>query len=112
MKNRFTLKSAMAGFALVALCALSSITESHAQEEKQFNFSVALNSDQFFGFYPTFQGSYGFSDKAQSPFMVFTGEAVPEQAGATGLSSALEQTSKLEKACRSILKSDSWVETC
>jgi hypothetical protein len=39
-----------------------------AQEEKEFNFSVALNSDQFFGFYPTFQGSYGFSDKAQLTF--------------------------------------------
>lgn len=42
--------------------------KANAQEEKQFNFSVALNSDQFFGFYPTFQGSYGFSDKTALTF--------------------------------------------
>ncbi|WPR74202.1 DUF6733 family protein [Algoriphagus sp. NG3] len=68
MKNRFTLKSAMQVSLLVALCALSSISETFAQEEKQFNFSVALNSDQFFGFYPTFQGSYGFSEKTALTF--------------------------------------------
>jgi hypothetical protein len=56
----------MISMALVA--GLMITTGVFAQEEKQFNFSVALNSDQFFGFYPTFQGSYGFSDKAQLTF--------------------------------------------
>lgn len=51
---------------LVSLLLLSEMAL--AQEEKEFNFSVSLNSDQFFGFYPTFQGAYGFSDKAQLTF--------------------------------------------
>jgi hypothetical protein len=68
MKNRFTFTRASMFYLLVALCSLSSIQDSQAQEAKQFNFSVALNSDQFFGFYPTFQGSYGFSDKTALTF--------------------------------------------
>ncbi|MFQ3577367.1 MAG: DUF6733 family protein [Cytophagales bacterium] len=32
-------------------------------EEKPMNFSVNLNSDAFFGFYPSFGGSYSISDK-------------------------------------------------
>lgn len=49
-------------------CLLLSPEISFAQQEKEFNFSVALNSDQFFGFYPTFQGSYGSPEKAQLTF--------------------------------------------
>lgn len=68
MKNKFIFERARTVFILTAFCALLSIQNSQAQEEKQFNFSVALNSDQFFGFYPTFQGSYGFSDRTTLTF--------------------------------------------
>lgn len=65
-KSVTNLTKAMAISAIVftALCAAPAM----AQEEKQFNFSATLNSDQFFGFYPTFQGSYGVSDKTALTF--------------------------------------------
>lgn len=54
---------------VMLLVSLMIFTEkSFAQEEKEFNFSVTLNSDQFFGFYPAFQGSYGFTDKTALTF--------------------------------------------
>ena len=69
MKNWFTLKPSLQKTLLaMSIGFLITIQSAFAQEEKQFNFSVALNSDQFFGFYPTFQGSYGFSDKAALTF--------------------------------------------
>ncbi len=69
MKNLFKNKLKIKNIFVIALGFLLAGTNlSIAQEEKQFNFSVALNSDQFFGFYPTFQGSYGFSDKAALTF--------------------------------------------
>lgn len=45
-------------FLLVAI-AFSLGTNVLRSQEKQFDFGVSLNSDTFFGFYPTFQGSYG-----------------------------------------------------
>ncbi|QYH39772.1 hypothetical protein GYM62_13625 [Algoriphagus sp. NBT04N3] len=68
MKRRLSLRSAIAGLAMAAILLLSGINKAQAQEEKEFNFSASLNSDQFFGFYPTFAGSYGFSDKASFTF--------------------------------------------
>ncbi|GMQ25214.1 hypothetical protein Aoki45_18960 [Algoriphagus sp. oki45] len=69
MKNWLQFKPRGIKFSLAVLSAfILSLGTTLAQEEKQFNFSVALNSDQFFGFYPTFQGSYGFSDKAALTF--------------------------------------------
>lgn len=57
------------GLAIVAIALMTLFSSAAmAQEEKQFNFSATLNSDQFFGFYPTFQGSYGVSDKTAFTF--------------------------------------------
>lgn len=60
-KSKYILLLFLASFLLSSEMAF-------AQEEKEFNFAVALNSDQFFGFYPTFQGSYGSPEKAQLTF--------------------------------------------
>jgi hypothetical protein len=69
MKNQLNFKpKKLKLFFLVAAVLVFGITQTKAQEKKEFNFSVGLNSDQFFGFYPTFQGSYGFSNKAQLTF--------------------------------------------
>ena len=69
MKNLFNSRpNGLKSILILALGLILNANLAFAQEEKQFNFSVALNSDQFFGFYPTFQGSYGFSDKAQFTF--------------------------------------------
>lgn len=38
------------------------------EEETPFSFSVSLNSDQFFGFYPFFQGAYSMSDQMDFTF--------------------------------------------
>ncbi len=39
-----------------------------AQDDDKFSFDVSLNSDQFFGFYPFFQGAYSLSDKTDFTF--------------------------------------------
>jgi hypothetical protein len=67
MRKSITNSTKGLAFVVIAFMTLFS-SAALAQEEKQFNFSAALNSDQFFGFYPTFQGSYGFSDKAAFTF--------------------------------------------
>lgn len=50
---------------LALLCFYNPI---QAQEEKDMSFSFTLNSDQFFGFYPFFQGGVGVSDKVDFTF--------------------------------------------
>ncbi len=68
MKNKFNqnlIKISLFGFLLIFGLGVSS---SFAQSEKEFDFGVTLNSDQFFGFYPTFQGSYGVSDQTAFTF--------------------------------------------
>jgi hypothetical protein len=53
---------------LLGLIILCLGTTLHAQEDKDMSFTVTLNSDQFFGFYPFFQGGYGLSDKVDFTF--------------------------------------------
>ncbi len=57
MKNKFTIKSIIKASVLVAVIFSTSLVAS--AQDKEFDFSATLNSDQFFGFYPTFAGSYG-----------------------------------------------------
>lgn len=68
MKNQFKMKLKVFCLILAGYSLLTYSNEAAAQEEKEFNFSATLNSDQFFGFYPTFAGSYSFSDKASFTF--------------------------------------------
>ena len=69
MENLLKFKpSIIYSFLIVCLSYLLTTNYSIAQEKKDFNFTVGLNSDQFFGFYPSFQGSYGFSNKTQLTF--------------------------------------------
>ncbi len=39
-----------------------------AQDDDKFSFDVSLNSDQFFGFYPFFQGAYSLSETSAFTF--------------------------------------------
>lgn len=58
-------------FLVLALCLVvwALPQSAKAQEaERKFSFDVTLNSDQFFGFYPFFAGSYGMSDKLDFTF--------------------------------------------
>jgi hypothetical protein len=67
MKNRFTKLGAGLMLAGIMFLAFPS-HESMAQDEEKFSFDVSLNSDQFFGFYPFFQGAYSVSDKVDFTF--------------------------------------------
>jgi len=53
-----------------AVFSMLFITRASAQEggEDNFSFSVSLNSDQFFGYYPFFQGSYSMGESADFTF--------------------------------------------
>ena len=67
MKNSLTMiawRSLLCG-ALFLFCFTHTAT---AQEESKFSFDVSLNSDQFFGFYPFFQGAYQLNDKTAFTF--------------------------------------------
>jgi len=69
MKRRLNFKPIhLKGFLVLALSCFLITNFSVAQEKKDFNLTIGLNSDQFFGFYPSFQGSYGFSNKTQLTF--------------------------------------------
>jgi len=50
------------------LLFLFAINTSKAQDEKKFDFAVGVNTDQFFGLYTTFQGSYGAPGKTAFTF--------------------------------------------
>lgn len=65
MKNTYFNALSCASLFLVAL-----LFQSHnaTAQEKTFDFGVSLNSDTFFGFYPTFQGSYGDPEKVLLTF--------------------------------------------
>lgn len=67
MKNRNTAISNTKLLLTLSLTLIFSFIAS-AQDGKKFDFGVSLNSDTFFGFYPTFQGSYGEEDKAKLTF--------------------------------------------
>lgn len=68
MKNKLQIKLASLVLTLLGLLSYSQQNVALAQGEKEFSFSTTMNSDQFFGFYPTVAGSYGFSDKASLTF--------------------------------------------
>ena len=77
---------------LVFLLAISTsnaqeITPEKESEEKKFNFAVGINTDQFFGLYTTFQGSYGAPKKQPLPFTEYIGLVDQDEIGETGLSS-------------------------
>jgi hypothetical protein len=67
MNNNFTnlLKE---GLVLSIMLLALSTTSLIAQDDEKFSFDVSLNSDQFFGFYPFFQGAYSLSDKTDFTF--------------------------------------------
>lgn len=66
MKTLFTslLRITLTIFFVFAL----TIAPASAQEDDKFSFDVSLNSDQFFGFYPFFQGAYAVSDNTDFTF--------------------------------------------
>jgi hypothetical protein len=72
MKNNFT-NLLKGGTVLGVMLMVLSMTSVMAQEEEEeeaddFTFNVTLNSDQFFGFYPVFQGGYSISEKTDFTF--------------------------------------------
>nr|WP_245531115.1 DUF6733 family protein [Belliella baltica] len=68
MKNRFT-SMITKTFVMTMLCAALTYSPSFAQEEDdKFSMTVTLNSDQFFGFYPFFSGSYNLNEKVDLTF--------------------------------------------
>ncbi|MEM9886617.1 MAG: DUF6733 family protein [Bacteroidota bacterium] len=67
MKKRFTQLSMCCIFSILLLLVFT--RELTAQEEAaNFSFAVSLNSDQFFGFYPFFQGAYSVNDNVDFTF--------------------------------------------
>ncbi len=67
MKKVFT--TIRLSFSIVLMATLCHFNgHLNAQEESKFSFDVSLNSDQFFGFYPFFQGSYDLSEKSAFTF--------------------------------------------
>lgn len=67
MKNSLTI-FAWKGLLLAMLFHFSFVDTVSAQEDSKFSFNVSLNSDQFFGFYPFFQGAYSLSEKTDFTF--------------------------------------------
>jgi len=67
MKNNFT-NLLKGGTVLCLMLMVLSMTSLMAQDEDKFSFNVALNSDQFFGFYPQFQGYYSINEKTDFTF--------------------------------------------
>jgi hypothetical protein len=66
MKNILTNYPKFLCVAALIIASLS-LSTANAQEEKS-SFKVSLNSDQFFGFYPFFQGSYTLNPKVDFTF--------------------------------------------
>jgi hypothetical protein len=67
MKNRFTKLGT--GLMLVGMLSFSALVQNvNAQDDDKFSFDVSLNSDQFFGFYPFFQGAYSINEKTDFTF--------------------------------------------
>lgn len=62
--TKLSMKVACAACLMTGLLA----TPAMSQGEDRFSFDVTLNSDQFFGFYPFFTGSYGVSEKVDFTF--------------------------------------------
>lgn len=62
--TRLSVKVACAACLMTVLFAAPAMS----QGEDRFSFDVTLNSDQFFGFYPFFSGSYGVSEKLDFTF--------------------------------------------
>jgi hypothetical protein len=56
------------GLVLGVLLLALSTTGLMAQDDEKFSFDVSLNSDQFFGFYPFFQGAYSINEKTDFTF--------------------------------------------
>jgi len=52
----------------VFMLMMTSFSSVKAQEDDTFSMSLSLNSDQFFGFYPFFAGSYTISDNVDFTF--------------------------------------------
>ncbi|MGY6522828.1 MAG: DUF6733 family protein [Mongoliitalea sp.] len=67
MKNKITKITAAAALTFVCYLGMSS-QQVIAQEESRFNMDVTLNSDQFFGFYPFFSGSYSLTSSLDFTF--------------------------------------------
>lgn len=67
MKNSFTTFTKR-GVAMCVLCLMLSASGAFAQDDSKFSFDVSLNSDQFFGFYPFFQGAYSVSENLDFTF--------------------------------------------
>ncbi len=71
MKQLITFSKSLSIVLLSTLVLVFSITfvdQANAQDDDKFSMSVSLNSDQFFGFYPFFAGSYSLSDNLDFTF--------------------------------------------
>ncbi|WP_026464698.1 DUF6733 family protein [Adhaeribacter aquaticus] len=68
MKRRITLLLLSAVFSLGVSKSKAQDVRGTTQSEHPFSMTVTLNSDQFFGFYPFFQGSYGLTEKTAFTF--------------------------------------------
>jgi hypothetical protein len=67
MKNKLT-RIVVCCLASILLILASTDTATAQEEGENFSFAVSLNSDQFFGFYPFFQGAYSVSDNVDFTF--------------------------------------------
>lgn len=67
MKKQFTLitRGVLAGLLVMVLGISQPLM---AQDADKFSFDVSLNSDQFFGFYPFFQGAYSLNETTDFTF--------------------------------------------
>ncbi len=50
------------------ILGFSNAVDAQTEDMDKFSFDVSLNSDQFFGFYPFFQGGYSVSDNVDFTF--------------------------------------------
>lgn len=67
MKNIHT-PTLSKGFLAFGLIFLLAAMPAFSQDDDKFSFDVTLNSDQFFGFYPFFAGSYSLSETTDFTF--------------------------------------------
>ncbi len=66
LSKNYSFKGLLLGFLLTPFIFTNEVM---AQEETDdFSFAVSLNSDQFFGFYPFFQGGYALSESVDFTF--------------------------------------------
>lgn len=68
MKNNFTTFSKKGALLSLMVFAIATFGANAQEEEEKFSFDVSLNSDQFFGFYPFFQGAYSINEKMDFTF--------------------------------------------